>query len=249
MAKLAGKIAVITGGNSGMGRDTAKRFAEEGASVVIFGRNQATLDSAAAEIGRNVLAVRGDVANMADLDALYGQVQKTYGRIDILFANAGMAELAPLGAITEEHFDRLFNTNVRGLVFTVQKALPLMADGGSILLNASIAGMKGMEAFSIYSATKAAVRSLARSWTNDLKARRIRVNSISPGPIETPIYGRMGLTQEQIAGFGQAILPQVPMRRFGKGSEVASAALFLASEDSSYISGIDLAIDGGMAQI
>ncbi len=249
MAKLAGKIAVITGGNSGMGRDTAKRFAEEGASVVIFGRNQATLDSAAAEIGRNVLAVRGDVANMADLDALYGQVQKTYGRIDILFANAGMAELAPLGAITEEHFDRLFNTNVRGLVFTVQKALPLMADGGSILLNASIAGMKGMEAFSIYSATKAAVRSLARSWTNDLKTRRIRVNSISPGPIETPIYGRMGLTQEQIAGFGQAILPQVPMRRFGKGSEVASAALFLASEDSSYISGIDLAIDGGMAQI
>ena len=249
MAKLAGKIAVITGGNSGMGRDTAKRFAEEGASVVIFGRNQATLDSAAAEIGRNVLAVRGDVANMADLDALYGQVQKTYGRIDILFANAGMAELAPLGAITEEHFDRLLSTNVRGLVFTVQKALPLMADGGSILLNASIAGMKGMEAFSIYSATKAAVRSLARSWTNDLKTRRIRVNSISPGPIETPIYGRMGLTQEQIAGFGQAILPQVPMRRFGKGSEVASTALFLASEDSSYISGIDLAIDGGMAQI
>lgn len=249
MGKLTGKIAVITGGNSGMGRDTAQRFAREGAKVVIFGRDQATLDSAAAEIGLGVIAVRGDVTNMADLDSLYARVKKEYGHIDILFANAGIGELAPLGAITEEHFDRLFNINVKGLVFTVQKALPLMPDGGSILLNASIAGQKGMEAFSIYSATKAAVRSLARSWTNDLRTRRIRVNSISPGPIETPIFGRMGLTEEQIAGFGRAIIPQVPMGRFGKGDEIANTALFLASDDSSYVSGIDLAVDGGMAQI
>lgn len=249
MGKLTGKVAVITGGNSGMGRDTAKRFAQEGAKVVIFGRDQATLDSAAAEIGRSVIAVKGDVSNMADLDALCARVKKEYGRIDILFANAGIGEMAPLGAITEEHFDRLFNVNVKGLVFTVQKALALMPDGGSILLNASIAGQKGMEAFSIYSATKAAVRSLARSWTNDLKARRIRVNSISPGPIETPIFDRMGLTKEQITGFGQAIVSQVPMGRFGKGDEIANTALFLASDDSSYVSGIDLAVDGGMAQV
>lgn len=249
MGKLTGKVAVITGGNSGMGRDTAKRFAQEGAKVVIFGRDQATLDSAAAEIGLGVIAVKGDVSNMADLDALCARVKKEYRRIDVLFANAGIGELAPLGAITEEHFDRLFNVNVKGLVFTVQKALPLMSDGGSILLNASIAGYKGMEAFSIYSATKAAVRSLARSWTNDLKARGIRVNSISPGPIETPIFGRMGLTKEQITGFGEAIVSQVPMGRFGKGDEIARTALFLASDDSSYISGIDLAVDGGMAQV
>jgi NAD(P)-dependent dehydrogenase (short-subunit alcohol dehydrogenase family) len=249
MGKLTGKVAVITGGNSGMGRTTAKRFAQEGAKVVIFGRDQATLDSAVAEIGPGVIAVRGDVTNMADLDALYARVKKEYGRIDILFANAGIGELAPLGAITEEHFDRLFDVNVKGLVFTVQKALSLMPDGGSILLNASIAGRMGMEGFSIYSATKAAVRSLARGWTNDLKSRRIRVNSISPGPIETPIFDRMGLTKEQIAGFGQAIVSQVPMGRFGKGDEIANTALFLASDDSSYVSGIDLAVDGGMAQV
>ncbi len=249
MGKLTGKVAVITGGNSGMGRDTAKRFAREGANVVIFGRDQATLDGAVSEIGRGAIAVKGDVSNMADLDALFARVKKEYGRIDILFANAGIGEMAPLGAITEEHFDRLFNVNVKGLVFTVQKALPLMPDGGSILLNASIAGRMGMEAFGIYSATKAAVRSLARSWTTDLKERRIRVNSISPGPIETPIFGKMGLTKEQIAGFGQAIVAQVPMGRFGKGDEIANAALFLASDDSSYISGIDLAVDGGMAQV
>lgn len=249
MGKLAGKVAVITGGNSGMGRATAKRFAEEGARVVIFGRDQATLDSAGVQIGHDVLAVRGDVSKLGDLDRLYAQVEKEIGRIDVLFANAGIGELAPLGAITEQHFDRLFDINVKGLVFTVQKALPLMQDGGSILLNASIAGRKGMEAFSIYSATKAAIRSLARSWTTDLKTRRIRVNSISPGPIETPIFGKMGLTQEQIAGFGQAITSQVPMGRFGSGDEIASAALFLASDDSSYISGIDLCVDGGMAQI
>ncbi len=249
MGKLTGKVAVVTGGNSGMGRDTAKRFAQEGAKVVIFGRDSATLGSAVAEIGHGAIAVKGDVSNLADLDALYARVKKEYGRIDILFANAGIGEMAPLGAITEEHVDRLFNVNVKGLVFTVQKALPLIPDGGSILLNASIAGQMGMEAFSIYSATKAAVRSLARGWTNDLKARRIRVNSISPGPIETPIFGKMGLTKEQIAGFGQAIVSQVPMGRFGKGDEIANAALFLASDDSSYVSGIDLAVDGGMAQV
>lgn len=250
MGKLSGKVAVITGGNSGMGRDTAKRFAQEGAKVVIFGRDQATLESAVADIGHGVIAIRGDVSKMADLDALYARVKKEYGRIDILFANAGIGgEMAPISAVTEAQFDQLFNVNVKGLVFTVNKALPLMPDGSSILLNASIAASMGMEAFSLYSATKAAVRSFARSWTTDLKARHIRVNSISPGPIETPIFDKMGLSKEQIAGFGQAIVSQVPMGRFGKGDEVADAALFLASDDSSYVTGIDLSVDGGMAQV
>jgi NAD(P)-dependent dehydrogenase (short-subunit alcohol dehydrogenase family) len=249
MGKLEGKVAVITGGNSGMGLDTAKRFALEGARIAILGRDQTTLDQAAREIGAGTLAMRGDVSKLADLDGLYERVGREFGKIDILFANAGIGDMAPLGAITEEHFDRLIGINLKGVVFTVQKALPLMPNGSSIILNASIAAHKGMEAFSIYSATKAAVRSLARGWTTDLKARHIRVNSISPGPIETPIFGKMGLTQEQIAGFGQAIISQVPQGRFGTGDEIAKAALFLASDDSSYVSGIDLCVDGGMAQI
>ncbi|MBI5120548.1 MAG: SDR family oxidoreductase [Rhodospirillales bacterium] len=249
MAKLEGKVAVITGGNSGMGLETAKRFAKEGARVAILGRDPSTLDKAVAEIGHDVLAVKGDVSNLSDLDAFYARVKSAFGKIDILFANAGVGGMAPLGAITEEHFDRLIGINLKGVVFTVQKALPLMPDGSSIILNSSIAARKGMEAFSIYSATKAAVRSLARGWTTDLRARRIRVNSISPGPIQTPIFGKMGLTEEQIAGFGQAITPQIPQGRFGGGDEIAGAALFLASDDSSYVSGIDLCVDGGMAQI
>jgi NAD(P)-dependent dehydrogenase (short-subunit alcohol dehydrogenase family) len=195
--KLAGKVAVVTGGNSGIGLATAKRFAAEGASVVITGRRQAELDAAVKEIGGNTIGVRGDVSNLTDLDRLYETVKQKHGRVDVVFANAGGAEFAPLGSITEEHYEKTFDTNVKGVLFTVQKALPLMPDGGSIILNASIVGVKGLEAFSVYSATKAAVRSFARTWTTDLKDRKIRVNVISPGPIETPAINKLAPTEEQ----------------------------------------------------
>jgi NAD(P)-dependent dehydrogenase (short-subunit alcohol dehydrogenase family) len=249
MEKLKNKVAVITGGNSGMGLATAKRFVEEGAKVVITGRRQATVDEAVKEIGGTVIGVQGDVSKLGDLDDLYEIVRQKYGHIDILFANAGIGQVAPLGSITDEHFDSIFNINVRGLLFTVQKALPLFKDGGSIIVNASVAHMKGMGAMSVYSASKAAVRSLARSWTVDLKDRKIRVNCISPGPIETPIFGKMGLSEEQMKGFGDRILNQVPMGRMGQGAEIANAALFLASDESSFITGVDLCVDGGLAQI
>lgn len=246
--KLAGKVAVITGGNSGIGLATAQRFAAEGAYVFITGRRQNELDAAVKQIGKNVAGVQGDVSNLADLDRLYATVERQKGRIDVLFANAGIAELAPLGAITEEHFDKTFNINVKGLLFTVQKALPLLQDGGSIILNASIAASKGLEAQSVYSATKAAVRSFARCWTVDLKDRKIRVNAISPGPIETPALNRYFASAE-----GQAVKTRfvagVPMGRIGSPDEIAKAALFLASDDSSYVTGIELFVDGGMAQI
>jgi len=247
--RLQGKVAVVTGGNSGIGLATAQRFAEEGAHVFITGRRQAELDMAARKIGTNVTAVQGDVSKLADLDRLYALVKKEKGRIDILFANAGAGELAPLGTISEAHFDRAFGVNVKGLLFTVQKALPLFRDGGSIILNASIAGSKGMEAFSVYSATKAAIRSFARSWTVDLKERRIRVNAISPGPIDTPGYDNLGLTGRQIEDFKKKVVNSVPLGRMGSPDEIAKAVLFLASDDSSYVSGIELFVDGGMAQI
>ena len=249
MSKLTGKIAVITGGNSGMGLATAKRFVAEGAYVFITGRRQAELDRAVKEIGRNVTGVQGDASKLADLDRLYATVKKEKGRIDILFANAGVGELGPLGEITEQHFDKIFDINVKGLLFTVQKALPLFADGGSIILNASIAASSGVAGFSVYSASKAAVRSFARCWTSDLKSRKIRVNAISPGPIETPIFNTMGLTEEQIAGFKQSFVTSVPLGRIGQPDEIASAALFLASDDSSYVTGIELFVDGGEAQV
>ena len=249
MKKLEGKVAVITGGNSGIGLATAQRFAEEGAHVFITGRRQGELDAAVRDIGKNVTGVQGDVSKLADLDRLYAAVKQQQGRIDVLFANAGGGELAPLGGISEEHFDKAFRVNVKGLLFTVQKALPLFRDGGSIILNASIAGSKGMEAFSVYSAAKAAVRSFARSWTVDLKHRKIRVNAISPGPIETPGYSNLGLSEEQIKEFKTTVVAAVPMGRMGSADEVANAALFLASDDSSYVTGIELFVDGGMAQI
>src|SRR3984957_617815 len=195
MGKLAGKIAVITGGNSGIGLATARQFVAEGAYVYITGRRQAELDEAVRQVGKHVTGVQGDVSNLADLDRLFATVKQQKGRVDILFANAGIVALAPLGEITEEHFDKLFHINVKGLLFTVQKALPLLADGGSIILNASIVASKGLEAISVYSATKAAVRSFARCWTTDLRHRKIRVNTISPGPIETLIYHKVGLTR------------------------------------------------------
>ena len=249
MGKLDGKAAVITGGSSGMGLATAKLFVKEGAYVYITGRRQKELDEAAREISKNVTAVQGDVANLADLDRLYAVVKEKHGRMDIVFANAGAGELAPLGRITEQHFDKLFNINVKGLLFTVQKALPLMGDGGSIILNGSIAGYTGTEAFSVYSATKAAVRSFARSWTNDLKARKIRVNTLSPGPVDTPIFNSIGVTQDEVEKVKQGFAAQVPLGRMGRPEEIASVALFLAADDSSFVTGIDLSVDGGMAQV
>ena len=197
MAKLTGKVALVTGGNSGMGLATAKLFAAEGAKVVITGRRQEALDEAAKSVGSSVLTVQGDVSKMADLDRLFATIKNKYGHLDVLFANAGLGEVVPLGQVTEDQFDREFAINVKGLFFTVQKALPLLPDGASIILNASIAAHKGMEAMSVYSATKAAVRSFARTWTTDLRGRKIRVNSISPGPIDTPIFGKMGLSEDQ----------------------------------------------------
>ena len=247
--KLDGKVAVITGGNSGMGLATAKRFVDEGAKVVITGRRQAELDAAVKAIGPSVTGVRGDVASLADLDHLYSVVKQTHGHVDIVFANAGVGEFVPIAEITEAHFDKLFNVNVKGLVFTVLKALPLLRDGGSIILNASIASITGSPAFSVYSATKAAVRSFARGWTTDLKGRKIRVNALSPGPIDTPIFDTVAPTKAESdqlkAGFAQ----QVPLGRMGTPDEIAKVALFLASDDSSYVTGIELFVDGGMAQV
>jgi NAD(P)-dependent dehydrogenase (short-subunit alcohol dehydrogenase family) len=249
MGKLAGKNVLITGGNSGMGLETARLFVAEGAKVIITGRRQKDLDDAVKSIGGAITGIQGDVSNLADLDRMYASIKQSHGHLDVVFANAGIGELAPLGHVTEDQFDRQFNINVKGLFFTVQKALPLLVDGASVILNASIVNYKGMEAFSVYSATKAAVRSFARSWTNDLKARKIRVNAISPGPIETPIFGKMGLTAEQAKGFADMMPSQVPLGRMGQTSEIATAVLFLASNDSSYVTGIDLSVDGGMAQI
>jgi NAD(P)-dependent dehydrogenase (short-subunit alcohol dehydrogenase family) len=247
---LEGKVAVITGGNSGMGLATAKRFVAEGAHVVITGRRQEQIDIALKEIGSSkAIGVQGDVTNIKDLDRLYATVKEKYGHIDILFANAGLGNLAPIGQITEEDFDLQFNVNVKGLLLSVQKALPLMKEGGSIILNSSVAGSKGRPAFGVYAATKAAVRSFARSWTSDLKDRKIRVNTLSPGPIATPIFGKWGLSEQQVQEFGANIVQSVPMGRIGTSEEIASAVLFLASKESSYISGIELAVDGGVAQV
>jgi NAD(P)-dependent dehydrogenase (short-subunit alcohol dehydrogenase family) len=250
MKKLEGKVAVITGGNSGIGLATAQLFASEGAHVYITGRRQSELDEAVRQIGKNVTGVQGDVSNLADLDRLYATVKKQEGRVDVLFANAGLGEFSPLDAISEVHFNKTFNVNVKGLVFTVQKALPLFKDGGSIILNASTAASKAMEGFSVYSATKAAVRSFARSWTQELKQRRIRVNAISPGPIDTPGlsagFSGLGVSEDQIK---MSVVSTIPLGRMGNPHEVAKAALFLASDDSSFVTGIELFVDGGQAQI
>jgi len=247
--RLAGKVAVITGGNSGIGLATAKLFADEGAHVFITGRRQEELNAAVKQIGRNATGVQGDVSKLADLDRLFATVKKEKGHIDVLFANAGGGEIMPLASVTEESFDKTFSINVKGLLFTVQKALPLFRDGGSIILNASVAATKGFEAFSVYSATKAAVRSFARSWTTELKSRKIRVNAISPGPIDTSIFNKMSLTTDQVQQFKTDVVNGVPLGRMGRPDELAKAALFLASDDSSYVTGIELFVDGGMAQV
>jgi NAD(P)-dependent dehydrogenase (short-subunit alcohol dehydrogenase family) len=247
--KLEGKVAVVTGANSGIGLATAKRFVEEGAYVFITGRRQSELDTAVKEIGKNVTGVQSDVAKLADLDKLYAAVKAKTGRIDILFANAGIAELAPLGEVSEEQFDRMFDINVKGLFFTVQKALPLLPNGASVILNASIVASKGNPASSVYSATKGAVRSFARTWTMDLKDRKIRVNAISPGPIKTPAYDRLAQSGPAGKQMLDSIVNRVPMGRFGEPDEIARAAVFLASDDSTFVTGIELFVDGGTAQV
>jgi NAD(P)-dependent dehydrogenase (short-subunit alcohol dehydrogenase family) len=249
MKKLEGKVALVTGGTSGIGLATAKRFVAEGAYVFITGRRQTELDAAVKEIGENVTGVQSDASKMEDLDRLFATIEKEQGHLDVIFANAGGGELAPLGSITEEHFDKTFNTNVKGLLFTVQKALPLLPEGASIILNASITSIKGTPAFSVYSATKAAVRSFARNWTLDLKERKIRVNAISPGVVPTPGYNLMGLSEEQVQDFVATQANNIPLGRVGTPDEIAKAVVFLACDDSSFVNGIELFVDGGMAQI
>ena len=250
MNRLNGKIAVITGGSSGIGLATARRFVDEGAHVVITGRREKELKDAAALIERNITTVVGDVSRLEDLDRLYAVVKEKHGHIDILFANAGAGTIGPLTIATEAHFDQTFDVNVKGLFFTVQKALPLIRDGGSIILNSSVSNVLGVPGFSAYAASKAAVRNFARAWTLELKDRNIRVNTMSPGPTETPALATTtGLTPEQAEQAAAQFASQVPMGRRGKPEEIAAAVLFLASDESSYITGVDLPVDGGLAQV
>jgi NAD(P)-dependent dehydrogenase (short-subunit alcohol dehydrogenase family) len=244
--RLSGKNALITGGSMGIGLATAKLFVDEGAYVFITGRREPELNAAVKEIGENVAGVQGDVANLGDLDRLFAQIKREKGTLDIVFANAGITPMTPLGNITEQDYDSLFNANVKGLIFTVQKALPLMPDGGSIILNASIVASKGFGGWSVYSATKAAVRSFARTWTTDLKDRRIRVNALSPGYIDTAPWRSVTVAEMRANIMSSGT---VPLGRFGTADEVAKAAAFLASDDSSYVTGTELFVDGGVAQI
>jgi NAD(P)-dependent dehydrogenase (short-subunit alcohol dehydrogenase family) len=249
MGKLERKIALITGGNSGIGLATAKQFVGEGAYVFITGRREPELDAAVREIRKNVTAVQGDVSKLSDLDGLFGQIKREQGRLDILFANAGVARYAPLGSITEEFYDSIFDINVKGVLFTVQKALPLMPDGASIILNASIAGSKGLATYSVYGAAKAAVRSFARTWTTDLKDRRIRVNAVSPGSIDTPAARDLLASSAIGEKRKKMIADSVPLGRFGTPDETAKTVVFLACDDSSYVTGTELFVDGGFAQV
>jgi NAD(P)-dependent dehydrogenase (short-subunit alcohol dehydrogenase family) len=247
--KLEGQIALVTGGSSGLGLATAQRFAAEGARVFITGRRLAELDAAIAQIGGDAVGVQGDIARMEDLDKLYDVIKQKAGRLDVLFANAGGGEFAPLGQITEAHFDKYFGINVKGTLFTVQKALPLMPDGAAVVLNGSIAAVKGFPAFGVYAASKAALRSFARTWSVDLKHRGIRVNVVAPGTVITPGYKTLGMNDDQIKQFELQAAAAAPMGRTGTPEEIANAVLFLASADSSFITGIELSVDGGQAQI
>ncbi len=249
MNKLTEKVAVITGGNSGIGLATAHRFVKEGAKVAIMGRDAETVRAAVDELGDAAIGVQGDVTNMGDLDNLFEIVREKFGSIDLLFVNAGVGQVRPIEAVDEAHFDLQFGVNVKGAYFTVQKALPLMNDGGAIVLNTSIANQTGNPNFSVYSATKAALRSLARTLSAELVDRGIRVNAISPGPIETPIFGRLGLPEDALEGLAQHFTEQVPMHRFGQADEIASAVLFLGSPESSFVLGHELVVDGGMSQL
>jgi NAD(P)-dependent dehydrogenase (short-subunit alcohol dehydrogenase family) len=250
MKRLSGKIALVTGGSSGMGRATARQFVAEGATVIITGRRQDRLDEAVAEIGGAIEGFRADIANLADLERLRAHIADAHGRLDVVFANAGGGTLGAFGTVTEADFDHTVATNLKGTFFTVQTLLPLIVDGGSIILNGSIAASRGMPAFTVYSATKAAIRSFARTWTTDLSARRIRVNTLSPGTILTPILSEQaGLSDEQVKAFFAQTAAATPLGRNGDASEIASVAIFLASAESSFITGVELHVDGGYAQV
>lgn len=240
--KLEGKVAVVTGGNSGIGLATAKEFEREGARVVITGRDERSLAAAAQEIGGEVLALRSDAANLTDIDGLFAAVKEKFGRVDVLFVNAGVAQFAPLEETSEELFDQIMDINFKGAYFTVKKALPLLADGASVILNASVVAHVGFPSASVYSASKAALLSLVRTLSADLAGRGIRVNAVSPGPIETPIFGRTGLPEEAKKGFSE----QVPLKRLGRPEEIAKTVLFLASSDSSFLVGTEIIADGGV---
>ena len=250
MEKLTDKVGVITGGNSGIGLATAKAFVAEGAKVAIFGRDQETLDSALAELGDGALGVQGDVKNLADLERLFTTVAEKLGKVDALFVNAGGGTMTPFDQVDEASYDHQMNVNVKGAFFTLQKALPHMNDGASVVLTSSIANATGIAGLSVYSATKAAVRSLARTLSAELvESRNIRVNVVSPGPIQTPIFGRMGLTEQQAQEFGSSVVASVPLGRVGQPEEIANTVVFLVSDDSSYIVGSEIVVDGGMSQI
>lgn len=248
--KFENKAVVVTGGTSGIGLATAKHFAAEGASVFVTGRRQEELDAAVNTIGRRVTGVRADMSKLVDIDRLYDAVQQKHSQIDVLFTNAGGGSMLPLGAITEEHYEDTFSRNVKGVIFTVQKALPLLRDGASVILMGSTAGVTGTAAFSVYGASKAAVRNLARSWTLDLKERGIRVNVVSPGPVKTPgLVGLAGPDTAQQQGLLDYMATQIPIGRVGDPDEIAKAVAFLASDDSSFIAGAELFVDGGQAQV
>ena len=249
MGKLNDKIALVTGGNSGIGLATAQRFAREGATVVITGRRRQVLDEAVGQIGGNALGICADAGRLADIDALYQRIGQLYGRLDVLVANAGIIRPAAGEQVDEAQFDEQFDINVKGVFYSIQKALPLLRDGGSIVLVSSIAHLKALDAHVVYAATKAAVRSFARSWAGELRQRNIRVNCLSPGPVLTPIIGKMGIGDEQFAAFERQVAGQIPLGRLGRPEELANAALFLASDDSSFITGIDLCVDGGLSQL
>jgi len=248
--RLVGKVALVTGGSSGLGLATAHRFASEGAKVFITGRRKGELDHAVEHLGHGVVGVQGDISNLADLDRLYEVIKEQSGRLDVLFANAGGGEFSPLGQITEAHVDKWLGINIKGTLFTVQKALPLMPDGGSIILNGSMVSRKGVPAFGVYAATKAALRSFARTWSVDLRERKIRVNVVAPGTVVTPAYqNQLGMTDDQIRQFEAQAAAATPLGRAGTPDEIAKAVLFLASDDSSFVNGIELFVDGGAAQI
>ncbi|HCE5838001.1 SDR family NAD(P)-dependent oxidoreductase [Pseudomonas aeruginosa] len=249
MGKLSNKVALVTGGNSGIGLATAQRFALEGAEVVITGRRRDALEEAVGLIGKSAVGIRADASRLADLDALYQEVGERFGRLDVLVANAGIIRPAPGDQVDEQQFDEQFDINVKGVFYTIQKALPLLRDGGSIVLVSSIAHLKALEAHVVYAATKAAVRSFARSWAAELKGRNIRVNCLSPGPVLTPIIGKMGIGEAQFSAFEKQLAGLIPLGRLGRPEELANAALFLASDDSSFVTGVDLCVDGGLSQL